>query len=144
VERTDKIKYILEQALYLNTESGKRAYSFNIKIHHLVLSDQEKEVAYRLIQDEGLNQSMWQEMAGLLDGFMRETGIKAYTAGRRRGHLMLKNQGDDGLRVLNEAELNALSAEELDRVYTVLVRFRKLFEDMFQVFKKHMQAIEGR
>lgn len=142
MERQDKIKYILDQALYLDAASGKRAYSFNVKIHHLVLNDREKEVAYQLIQDENLNQHLWQEMADLLQGFENETGVKAYTVGRKRGHLILKNHGDDGLPVCSDGMLTEMPGEQLDRVFEVLRRFRKLFEDMFLVFKTHMNNLE--
>ncbi|MGE5544255.1 MAG: hypothetical protein ACM3UW_04715 [Bacillota bacterium] len=143
MERFEKVKYILDQALYLDVASGKRAYSFNVKIHNLVLNDEEKKVAYQLIQDQDLNNSLWQEMSGLLAGFEQETGVKAYTVGRRKGHLILKNHGEDGIPVYTEATLMEMSDEELDRVFEVLKRFRKLFEDMFLVFKKHMSKMQS-
>jgi hypothetical protein len=142
MERLDKIKYILEQPLYLDADSGRRAYSFNVKIHNLVLNDQEREIAYQLIQDENLNLALWQEMTDLMEIFVRENGIKAYTVGRRRGHLILKNYGDDGLPVYSEAELTEMPEEQLEQVFEVLQRFRKLFEDMFLVFKRHMSNLE--
>ncbi|MGI6549499.1 MAG: hypothetical protein ACOX4Q_05550 [Syntrophomonadales bacterium] len=142
MERSEKVRYILDQALYLDAASGKRAYSFNVKIHNLVLNDQEKEVAYRLIQDQDLNNSLWQEMNSVMEGFERATGIKAYTVGRRKGHLILKNHGDDGLPVYPEAALMEMPEDQLDRVFEILKQFRKLFEDMFLVFKKHMSNIQ--
>ena len=138
MERFEKVKYILEQALYLDTASGKRAYSFNVKIHNLVLNDEEKKVAYQLIQDQDLNNSLWQEMSGLMTGFETETGVKAYTVGRKKGHLILKNHGEDGIPVYTEAMLMEMPDDQLDRLFEILKRFRKLFEDMFLVFKKHM------
>lgn len=44
MEKLEKIKYILEQALYFDSGSGKRAYSFNVKIHNLVLNEEEKKL----------------------------------------------------------------------------------------------------
>lgn len=142
MERAEKVKYILEQGLYLDADSGKRAYSFNVKIHNLILNDQEKEVAYRLIQDQDLNNSLWLEMNGIMESFAQETGIKAYTVGRRKGHLILKNHGDDGLPVYTEAMLMEMPEDQLNRVFGILKQFRKLFEDMFLVFKKHMAKLE--
>lgn len=138
MERFEKVKYILEQALYLDAASDQRAYSFNVKIHNLVLNDEEKKVAYQLIQDQDLNNSLWQEMSGLMTGFEKETGIKAYTVGRKKGHLILKNHGEDGIPVYTESMLMEMPDDQLDRLFEILKRFRKLFEDMFLVFKKHM------
>jgi len=143
VDRLEKVKYILDQALYFDSDSGKRAYSFNIKIYNLVLNEKEREVAYKLIQNPDLNNSLWQELSGLMADFEKETGIKAYTVGRNRGHLILKNHGDDGIPVYTEAMLMELPDEQLDRVFNVLKRFRKLFEDMFLVFKKHMGSLQN-
>lgn len=143
MDKLEKIKYILEQPLYFDPASSKRAYSFNVKIHNLVLNEAEREIAYKLIQNPDLNNLLWQELSGLMADFQKETGIEAYTVGRNRGHLMLKNQGDDGVPVYTEAMLMELSDEELDRVFTVLKRFRKLFEDMFLVFKKHMGGLQN-
>lgn|GEM_PF-2364242 len=142
MERFEKIKYILEQALYLDVASGKRAYSFNVKIHNLVLNEDEKKVAYQLIQDPALNDALWQEMSDLMAGFEKDTGIKAYTVGRKKGHLILKNHGEDGIPVNTEAMLMEMPEEQLDRLFEVLKRFRKLFEDMFLVFKKHMGNLQ--
>ncbi len=143
MDKLDKIKYILEQPLYLDPDSGKRAYSFNVKIHNLVLNEEEREIAYKLIQNQDLNNLLWQELFGLMADFEKEVGLKAYTVGRNRGHLMLKNHGEDGIPVYTEAMLMELPDEDLDRVFTVLKRFRKLFEDMFLVFKKHMASLQN-
>jgi isopropylmalate/homocitrate/citramalate synthase len=143
VEKLEKIKYILEQALYFDSGSGKRAYSFNVKIHNLVLNEEEKKAAYQLIQNQDLNNSLWQELSGLMADFEKETGIKAYTVGRNRGHLILKSHGEDGIPVYTEAMLMELPDEQLDQVFEVLKRFRKLFEDMFLVFKKRMGSLQN-
>lgn len=142
MERLEKVRYILDQPLYLDTASGKRAYSFNVKIHNLILNDQEKVVAYRLIQDQDLNNSLWQEMTGIMEGFEKDIGVKAYTVGRRNGHLILKNHGEDGLPVYSEAMLMELPDEQLDRIFEILKNFRRLFENMFLVFKKHMANLQ--
>lgn len=128
------IQYIRNQLTYLD-ENG-RAYSFNIKIHHLILSEDEHAAAYRILDDEKLNKELWDEVDVLFQDFTKETGLAVYTVGKRRGHLMMTNHGATGLKYYSDKELNAMSEAEIEKLYHVLIRFRKLYDDMFVIFRR--------
>lgn len=135
------VEYITSHLTY-HDNTAKRAYSFNIKIYHLVLNEEEKELANKIVQDEKLNKALWDGLAGIFSDFESETKLKAYVLGKNRGHLILKNNDTDGMPIYTAKELAEMTEDQISVIYNNLMRFKKLYEDMFVIFRQRIKELQ--